>query len=93
LKRSDGTQSLDRRAGQRLGGASLEWSPIKKAMVVRPYETSLTDVIEKHVPHAYKVFADANVSVDSLLQYDECDHWAAALGKSCVESGLDITAT
>lgn len=80
--------------GKALAAASLEMDAnlYKKAMLVKAFETSLAEIIEKHVPTDYKVFTDAEVNVDSLLRYDERDHWADALGKSGIDSGLDITA-
>lgn len=80
--------------GKAMAAASLEMDAnlYKKAMLVKAFETSLTDIIEKHVPTDYKVYTDADVNVDSMLRYDEREHWADALGKSGTESGLDITA-
>lgn len=80
--------------GKGLAAVSLEMNAnlYKKAMLVKHFETSLAEIIEKHVPTDYKVFTDAEVNVDSMLRYDERDHWADALGKSGTDSGLDITA-
>lgn len=80
--------------GKSMAAVSLEMDAnlYKKAMLVKAFETSLAEIIEKHVPRDYKVFTDAEVNVDSMLRYDEREHWADALGKSGVESGLDITA-
>lgn len=80
--------------GKAMAAVSLEMDAnlYKKAMLVKAFETSLAEIIEKHVPTDYKVFTDAEVNVDSMLRYDERDHWADALGKSGIDSGLDITA-
>jgi hypothetical protein len=80
--------------GKGLAGASLEMNAnlYKRAMLVKHFETSLADVIEKHVPGEYKVFTDAEISVDSMIRYDERQHWADALSESGQQSGLDITA-
>lgn len=80
--------------GKSMAAVSLEMDAnlYKKAMLVKAFETSLQEIIEKHVPRDFKVFTDAEVNVDSMLRYDERDHWADALGKSGQESGLDITA-
>ncbi len=80
--------------GKAMAAVSLEMDAnlYKKAMLVKAFETSLAEIIEKHVPTDYKVFTDAEVNVDSMLRYDEREHWADALGKSGIDSGLDITA-
>lgn len=80
--------------GKGLAAVSLEMNAnlYKKSMLVKAYETSLAEIIETHVPSGYKVFTDAEVNVDSMLRYDERDHWADALAKSGPDSGLDITA-
>jgi hypothetical protein len=80
--------------GKGLAGASLEMNAnlYKRAMLVKHFETSLADVIDKHVPGDYKVFTDAEISIDSMVRYDERQHWADALSESGAQSGLDITA-
>lgn len=80
--------------GKGLAGVSLELGAnmYKKAVQVKLFEASLTEIIEKHIPGSYKVFTDAEVNVDSLMNYDERLHWVDALEKSGAETGLDITA-
>lgn len=80
--------------GKCLASVSLEMNAnlYKRSMIVKAFESSLAEVIEKHVPSEYKVFTDAEVNVDSLLRYDERQHWADALGQTGSDSGLDINA-
>jgi hypothetical protein len=80
--------------GKGLAGASLELGAnmYKKAMQVKPFEATLAEVIEKHIPPGYKVFTDAEVNVDSMMAFDERQHWVDALEKSGADAGLDITA-
>lgn len=80
--------------GKGLAALSLEMNAnmYKKAMLVKPFETSLAEVIDKHVPSEYRVFTDAEVDVDTLVRFDESSHWIDALSKSGIEYGLDITA-
>lgn len=80
--------------GKALAGVSLELDAnmYRKAVRVKAFETTLAEILEKHVPSDYKVFTDAEVDVDSMLRYDEREHWADALGKSGTDRGLDITA-
>jgi hypothetical protein len=80
--------------GKALAAVSLEMDAnlYKKAMRIKAFETSIAEIIEKHVPNEYKVFTDAEVNLESMVRYDESQHWADALGKGGTDSGLDITA-
>ena len=80
--------------GKALAGVSLEMNAnmYKKFMSVKAFQTTLADVIERHVPAEYKVFTDSEINIDSLIRYDESQHWIEALSKGAIDSGIDVTA-
>ena len=53
--------------------------------------TALSSIIEKSVPNEYQVFTDANVDIETPIQFDTKTHWLDGLTKGAAAAGIEVT--